>query len=193
MKNYFRLNLTFNPLNNKFQFPQVTNFNDGPLNRWQIFLPQAEELLSSECLDFIRSLDLEPDKCHLFGGGPGYTAPIHIDGYGTGQGPLWAINWIYGAEKSQMRWYKPLQEGISNFTPANTPQVLFTEDELELVDSYQFDKDNQGPILVRTDVPHTAINQDLNNARWCLSVRVKRTRINDWFSAVKTFKQYLIQ
>lgn len=192
MKNHFCLNLEFNPLNKEFVLPEINDFGRSAIDNWQMHLPESQELLSTECLDFFRSLDLEPWKCHLFCGGPGYSTPIHIDGEGNNQGPLWAVNWIYGSTRSLMTWYESKESGQSNKTPLDTPQVLFIDDQVKLIDSFQFDEQNVGPVLVRTDIPHKVVNQDLQNPRWCLSVRVKRKIINNWFSAVKHFKPYLV-
>jgi hypothetical protein len=192
MKNHFRLNFNFQPLNPQFVFPKVRDFSKSPADNWQLSIHKAEEMLSTECLDFFRSLDLEPWNPHLFCGGPSYSSTIHIDGEGLGSGPLWAINWIYGSNNSVMTWYKPIQPGSAKKTPSNTTQIIFTEDQVEAIDILEFDQNNCGPILVRTDIPHKVVNHDLNNPRYCLSVRFKQTKINNWFSAIKYFRPYLI-
>lgn len=182
MKNFHFLDIKFNPLKPNFVFPKPKSY------LWDIYIIKPEDLVSQECLDFFNSIGLSLYNCHLFRGPKGSACGIHVDGHDSHK-PIWAINWIFGSNASEMIWYDALVEGTQSYTSAETAYQTWKSDQVKKIDVLKFDQTQRGPVLVRTDIPHRVVNNDMRNVRWCLSLRAEKS-FNSWNDVVDYFKPY---
>lgn len=150
---------------------------------------EPSDMLTEECIKFFDNIGLELFNCHLFRGSKGMACGIHVDGHETAK-PIWAINWILGSKFSEMIWYDQITEGSETFTNVGTAYKTFRLDEVRPIESCKFSEKNNGPVLVRTDIPHRVINNDMANTRWCFSVRARKT-FDDWNQVVDFFRPYI--
>jgi hypothetical protein len=182
MKNCYNLRLDFPVLKEGFVFPKPKSLG------WDIYILPAEELISTEAIKFFKQLDLTLYNCHLFKGPPSLSCRIHIDGHESNlrSQPVWAINWVMGSAKSDMIWYEPITAGSEKKNDVGTDYQVWALDEVKEIERSSF----AGPTLVRTDIPHRAINYDMRNTRWCVSLRTTRKLVT-WDAAVEYFKPYI--
>lgn len=182
MRNHYNLNFDFPILKDGFKFPKPKTYI------WDIFLVQPEEFASEESINFFQDLGLNLFNCHIFRGGPGMQCGIHVDGHTSNKGsqPIWAINWILGAEESSMHWYDPIKEGTEIKTHVGTAYQRWNLDQVKEIEQATF----SGPTLVRTDIPHRVVNYDFKNPRWCISIRATKS-FNSWEDSVNFFKPYI--
>jgi hypothetical protein len=95
-----------------------------------------------------------------------------------------AMNWVIGGENSKMYWYNtPNDNKEIEFTGINTAYLSWHHDTLTECDSHTI-LDNL--TLVRTDVPHRV--ESANNKRWCISIRIDESNLNDWDKVVDHMK-----
>jgi len=182
MKNHYNLNFNFNILKSDFVFPNPKT------EIWDIFPFKPEEVLSTEAINFFKSINLELYNCQLFRGAPGMSCGIHLDGHTSNKKTqlIWAMNWIFGSESSSMCWYKPIDKAKETKTAAGTSYQTWELDQVEEIDRASF----KGPVLVRNDIPHRVINHDTKNSRWCVSVRATKM-FESWKDSVNFFKPYI--
>jgi hypothetical protein len=85
-----------------------------------------------------------------------------------------------------MHWYDPIKEGTEIKTHVGTAYQRWNLDQVKEIERATF----SGPTLVRTDIPHRAVNYDFKNPRWCISIRATKS-FNSWEDSVNFFKPYI--
>ena len=183
MKSFYHLNFDFNPIKHDFVFPNPKSYG------WDIYVLEPRDIVTDECIRFFESIGLELYNCHLFRGARGLACGIHVDGHEDSK-PIWAINWIIGSKFSEMIWYKIINDGAETFTNVGTAYKTFNPNDVSPIESLKFNEANNGPVLVRTDIPHRVINNDITNTRWCFSIRAKKI-FKEWNDVVDFFGPYI--
>ena len=90
--------------------------------------------------------------------------PIHVDQEQFSN--MAKINWILGAQGSEMVWWNPKDPTQTNThtTPTGTKYMLFSEDMVD--EEYRFPV--RTSTFINAGIPHSVDNHT-NEGRWCLS------------------------
>jgi hypothetical protein len=183
LKNYYRLKLPFdNPLRPGFVFPSIENIKPP----WQTLIVPSIGTFSKELYNWFKSIKAIPGQPHIFCGFPYEQCIIHTDGIDRPESA--AINWVYSLDnsKSEMIWYNALEEGnIEVIEKTNREHIYWNNSQVKEIERYSI----QSPALVRTDVPHSVIN-NADTHRWCVSVRFRP--LKPWKCIVEMLQDYII-
>lgn len=169
----------------------------GPLSGQQ-YVPILD-ILSTELVEYMESLGFDIGCIFIFYACPGsWPGGIHAD-WGnttTGKDANFAINWTLGAPGgSSMIWYEPIDTTVDdsgwpiNATPAALAYPIPTWNKKYVREIARYSIN--GPTLVRTDIPHNAVNYS-KVPRWCFSIRTN-WHINNWQEAVDKFSNICIE
>lgn len=188
-KLYYKLHLPFDFLKNpNYPFEHTESID----TEWLVKTDTADNLTDA-MRDFAAAHDFAihsykgPDTFMFFRGDPGHDLTIHVD-----RGPVWGINYICGSRDSEMIWYQfknghGVKDGFElPVTDRSASYLSFCSNQVEEIDRAKLD----GLYLVRIDLPHSVINYDANNARYCLAVKDCRNTWT-WEHAIEKFKDYI--
>jgi len=171
-------------------YPDVfPDYEWGEKRIWGLQYPKIDAILSDEAVEFFRSIGFEsnmagPNTVNLFRGNPGATMGIHHD-----MGPKFSINYSWGSEHNEMRWYKFKTSNPKTYSKPSTtgrPTDYFYPEDLIEVGRTAIDE----PTLVRTHIPHHVVNYDVNNYRWCVTLR-NLTNTWTWEEAAEFFSPWI--
>lgn len=177
MKNHYRLLLPFNPTISKFKLPLVA-IKSPLIHHFN------HSILSDECLDWIKEINLTFKKALIFEGPPGTNNhSIHIDGYGK-SARKFGVNWNFNTVDFEMCWYRPLTDGIIR-RYQGTNSITFRDEDVELIETSRI----SDPLLFRTDIPHCVVNYS-NETRHSLSLVFEEPL--SWGESVDYFRNYII-
>lgn len=112
--------------------------------------------------DYLKPFGIKVTFSEIFYTPPRCKMPIHTDG----ELPRTKLNWIFGADGSTMRWWKPKEGSVPSAfkTDIDTYAEIFDEDNCDCIWTAQVGK----PSLLNVSVPHS-INNMTDEGRWCLS------------------------
>ncbi len=184
MRYYYKLNFPVKFLRDDIDVSGYTN------SKGRIFSVKTQEYITPEAFNFLCSLGLIPNAhAYIFLRKPLETSSIHTDDIGAYVKRIWAINYTWGTDKSDMAWYKPLDTIKKKevlVTTAGSDYTEYLTNEVEELERHMVN----GLFLTRTDVPHSVTNYDLANDRWSLSVRILDI-LYDWNRIVKTLDPFI--
>jgi hypothetical protein len=109
----------------------------------------------------------------IFYCGPYEAHPIHVDQPHVDQfveNDYVRINWIYGGEGSEMKWYK-FRNHIDQLDRHKVQHIVYGPDDVECIHSQAI----SGPHLVQVGIPHTVQNQDQKRHSICADIIHKDT------------------
>jgi hypothetical protein len=152
------LNISLNP---EFKIPELTE-------QYRIQKYSPDHVLSRDTLNLLQSLDCEVREIQLFSSMPMQNFQIHIDGHGSDNG-LGAINLVINNNtKWKMEWFTRLNDTeLEKLVSSGTTSYMkLKENECKFLSSHQ----TNGPFLVRVDIPHRIVNNDIT-PRHCISIR----------------------
>jgi len=157
---------------------------DGPM-----IFGYPYEYIDPKLTDFLNGIGLFISHPEVFYTPPGGKLPIHVDECGLCG--VCKLNWIFGADGSEMVWWKPKDAEKKTYytTPIGTKYLLYTEDECDEIYRSQVHQ----PSLVNVGIPHS-IDNHTNEGRWCLSHNLsskKTLRLIEWQEALEKFKNNL--
>jgi hypothetical protein len=191
MRNYYKLKVPFEFLKSNIEIP---SFNNDFY--WHWLHANGNEYITSEGLDFLRSLNVIDLECQIFRGKPNEESLIHIDrrimSDGSYRGRSWALNYIWNCNNSEMRWYKERNSGtfVDSFNSNKEVKFnVFEQNDVELIESVNLVNEI---VLVRIEVPHSVCNHDAENSRYCFSIRDKTNRWS-WEEAIEKFKPWSVE
>jgi hypothetical protein len=182
VKNWVKpdLDLSFYP----DKFPDT---EDGLKRTWALQYPSSDKILSTEAIQFLKSIDVQPsvaghDTVNLFRGDPNAVMHIHQD-----PGPRFSLNYVWGSADSDMIWYKEGEKVERKWWTSVTGRRAMSFSSEGMVEIHRTKM--TGLKLVRIDVPHNVENRD-TNTRW--AVCVKDTGKNwSWEQATEFFKPWI--
>jgi hypothetical protein len=162
-------------LNDQYKRPVST----APVTYWNVGI----ESFRQEAIDFFLKYGLEIQDGEMFRKMPDKTGAIHSDIIWNYEKEMWvpwycAINLNLDDTASLMYWMSSTAtevypEDVSNRLQGihygNRNNNKFNTDEYKVLDVFYIHK----PTLVRTHIPHTVKNIDIDKDRWCLSIRFK--------------------
>jgi hypothetical protein len=186
MKNYYNLQIPVKILKDNIDPKHFYELDQKKrLYSWALNLVNSKDFLTDECIDFFNQNRVNVlTQCILFRGKPSNSVKIHIDTIDNIKHNIWAINLAWGSTSSEMLWYSPLP-GVKNKTnqsTGGTPYIEFDQAQVKEIERTVI----TGPCLVRTDIPHSVVNYDPDNIRWCISIR-GTPNVSSWEDAVKFF------
>jgi hypothetical protein len=153
------------------------------------YLPITKIVHMDALLYLMNVLKMTLDQCILFSTGPNFILNIHKDtGHRISQGESlspWAINFAINSSNHKMKWYKEIEGSSAKrlTNPMGSDYYHIDPDKVYEIEEAVIDC----PTLVRTDIPHNVINYDVNNFRYCISIRNHRNTMS-WEEAYQKFK-----
>jgi hypothetical protein len=203
MKNYRRLSLPKIFLKEDIS-PHIFNFKGG------YNLYPFSEILNHSLLNSLKKIPLEEDYVAVFTNNNKETSidkrMIHSD-IKLGEDNRWkeiicGIHYELLDSESEFLWYdmKQVPEILPLSEKDNTRELKFKRlngihfdkrgsfgvpKTCELLESVKI----EGPLLVRTNVPHTVLYKNPNRNRYSFSLRFKET-YNSWEEALEIFKPF---
>lgn len=196
MKPCYKLPLNFPYLRSDIDYNNPPDWRtahpDGNPDSWALSVVHTDKYLSDTVIQWLADKTIIVDTHSLlFRGPPGQSVFIHSDG---DKSPItdnwsqmsWGINYVWGSNSHHMIWYDVLDEYIHqdqiDYTPANNPYVRYQPHQVREVYREQLD----GFCLTRNDIPHSVVNHDTENVRWCLSVRATSPN-RSWQDIMRVF------
>lgn len=158
----------------------------------------VRDILSEDLIHFFESRGHNIGCIFIFHARPGMAdGAIHADWGPIENGPRnnWAFNWTIGAKEDHyMIWYEPKSLELNsdgwpitaNYAPISYPIPTWYRNKVNEIDRHNI----TGPTLVRTDIPHNAINRS-TESRWCFSIRANPS--NNWEQAVEWFNDIIVE
>jgi hypothetical protein len=129
--------------------------------------------LGEEINDWFKQYDCRLSKSMLFIYPPYGTSRIHIDGWKSDIDDTrnyTAINFSKGGI-GQLRWFEDIREHKNDEKTQTThdqvPYINFQKDDVKLINRAMY---KNKPMLLRTDIPHQAVNLT-NRKRYCITLR----------------------
>lgn len=187
MKNWYKTNIEFS-FKEGWEFPTTTE------PTWWVLEP--EEIASQSVIDNIKNNGFELAKILLFYCPPNCSPThAHVD-FAKQHEKLssCAFNCVMGGETSKMVWYNPLTEyqvtdmPKSDAVQGKWPKYLLSwqivPEELTEIESLTITGNTF--TMVRVNLPHAVFTG--NEARWCVSLRLKHETIPTWESMVNTMR-----
>jgi hypothetical protein len=153
------------------------------------YLRSSNTLLPEFLKYLVFNLNFVPLETHVFDRGPNVNGPIHDDLQPSDNATecKWALNWIDSPDNG-LKWYYPCDKKIYSKNLKEHYHAYYNRKDLELFSTYE----NTLPVLIRTDIPHEAYN---NNSciRRSYSIRGKLTSStsDDWDHIVMNFKKII--
>jgi hypothetical protein len=188
MNNYLKLSVP----SDKFLKVSAEYLQDVKNNTIMTYLPITDIVHEDILLHLMSMLKITFNQCILFSTRPNFTLNIHKDTgsyYSNGEmlSP-WAINIAINSSSHTMKWYKEVNDSAAErlTNPMGSKYYHIDPKNVYEVEEAVIDC----PTLVRTDIPHNVINYDVNNFRYCISIRNDRNTMS-WEEAYKKFKDVI--
>jgi hypothetical protein len=203
MKHWYRLNLNVaNAIRQDVNLNELFNnsrFKHEMVGFWSFHGADLDNILTTNWLAYMKSLNLEIESCLIFYRKPDYTHfEIHTDVSKIDFNPsIYALNWTLDPkDDSEMVWYNiPLESGELNIEFPITPYKTW---DFEKFKNMEVERKIIGNNMMLVDVatPHNIITY--KKERWAFSVRLKRqvnkiNPITNWNDTVEYFKQFIVE
>ena len=191
MQNYYNLKIPVRLLKDEVTSNTqryIGDFETKKKHGWALNMYDSTDFLTDDAIQFFKDIKvLLLPTCLFFKGDSNDNSSIHIDGHPSLHN--WAINIAWGSSSSEMIWYEPLSEfkKTAVTTSVGTLFIKYTPEEVREIERTTV----TDSCLVRVDIPHRVFNYDLNNTRWCLSIRGVY-RFKNWNETVNFFKPFII-
>jgi hypothetical protein len=198
MNQYFlELKLNDQPLEKFYQYPDHLSKSNKLSSTYTAV---HKGFIVGEIVQSVQSVGLDIDSAVIFKKRPGQASPLHVDILEENSKFIrWhcAINWNLNFSKSYMAWYDTAEEEClpkdfserkiySQYPLTGIHYGYYGNVEMDLTKTKLLEKTEiYRPTLVRTDIPHQIVNQDIKD-RWCLSVRFKGNPL--WDIVYESFK-----
>jgi len=153
--------------------------SSAPVTYWNVDV----ESFKRETIDFFLQYGLEIKNGEMFRKMPNKTGAIHSDVLWDYKQEIWvpwhcAINLNLDKTSSLMYWFSITAPEVYPAEPTDKLNGIhygkrnnnkFDTDEYKVLDAFYI----HNPTLVRTHIPHSVKNIDIDKNRWCLSIRFK--------------------
>jgi hypothetical protein len=196
--NFIELNLLEDPLIP--QYPYSLNLSDKKNTHTYRYISPI--FIKKELKEQISPLG-EIQSVVIFKKKPGYVGPLHMDV--VKEEDRWvkwscAINWDLTKCDSSMEWYETsleevwpekasIDQGGYVLSGIHYGRHYFNKDVDQETCTLLESANILNPTLVRTDIPHRVVNNDLK-VRWCISLRLKNNY--SWEEAREIFKPFYL-
>ena len=190
MKNHYAITLPFEFIKDQ---PNLPVFED---KIWNWVYHDAENFVTKPGIEFIKAFGITTIMSQVFCGRAGKQSAIHVDARVLDDGTLrsrshWALNFPWNSASSEMMWYDPIVasvKGTKSDSPNKIKYNVYQTNEVVEIERAQIN----GLTLVRIDIPHSVINHDTENNRYCLSLRDHDLGWS-WEQAVEQFAPYIVK
>lgn len=152
---------------------------------WQTKKLSLSNNINLEVIKYFIKLGIGiPTPPSLFIGKPHTRSHVHVDCYDQS----YAINYIWGTQSHNMRWYQPLSESTDARKTGGSelPYYFFDDDQVREIARTDL---TQRLFLTRIDVPHAVYNFS-DNYRYALSFRFNEPL--SWENIVTKLKPYFL-
>jgi len=178
IKNWYELNIDIsNALINKQQIFNLADesYNNRKGGLWTFDHDEINEYFTKDWLNYMKANGLELDVAFAVYRKAGAQAPAHIDCLSNTKNIYSiAINWVLNDNNESYHvWYQvpESEEEPPMWTTGHYKgHSLINYENVEFLTEIDRCYIQQNPVLVRTDIPHNIINNDV---RWSISARFK--------------------